>query len=260
MNTRIVILLSFLFSSFFAAGCGKGNQIIQDVRARTYTSEQGEERLELVTVWSSGSVQIPTITLPVLNPKHWDQNFGSITVQPMFPSGLSVGVDLNFAEIAKIDGDDATLPNQTAVPINGATVIGFPVKDSGAKVYVGLSDEVAVLGFAVPIQEFDKIGQKTGKANFFLPFSFPYIKGTGGLYAGPESNESGVALFVDVGDALGKVRSKSVELAVAQKAGRFARSRKPVEFQEQLLSPHNEDVVKRELYRLHKRRAKLHLN
>jgi hypothetical protein len=206
---------------------------------------------------------------------------GSVSLKEVFPAGTEISIGLNLSELADVDADDALLPNGTSIPIGGlgnTPIIGLAVGKTAARAYFALGSGVALLGFAIPIREFDGIGRSMGKANAFLPFEFGPVRGTGGLFGGPNPGQTGPGLFVDIGPLLeNMVQNQSPSLAAGIGSAQSALSsgpdtgvsrildamnrgaRRNVSFRAQYLSAEADNRMKRGLYELHRRKASLHV-
>jgi hypothetical protein len=211
------------------------------------------------------------------NPEDTSQIIGSLSLKEVFPKGAEVTIGLDLTVLADLDSDNALLPNGTSIPIGGlgdTPIIGIPVADTAAKAYFALGSGVAVLGFAVPIREFDEIGRRTGRSNLFLPFDFNVIRGTGGMFCSPNPGKTGLGLFVDIGPlikGLGGSSSRSPEgVGVAQGAlssgshngvARVLAAMQDgsgpgrAQFYERRMSNSADQNLRQGLYNLHRRRA-----
>lgn len=263
-----------------STGCGK-NELLKSASGKTSTFDNGNLGVTLTTVWDTGDVSVPAVQFPIPNPNDTSQKIGSLALKPVFPTGAEVEIAIDFTSIADIDADDALLPNGTSIPIGGlgdTPVVGIPIADTKAKAYFALGSGIAVLGFAVPIREFDEIGRNTGQSNLFLPFEFFNVRGTGGLFAGPRTMQTGLGLFADIGkliqeavapaartiDGVGVAQSSlssgasqngAAKVYAAMQDGSGPRR---AQFHTRRMSRRADQNLRQGLYNLHRRRAVAH--
>ena len=272
-------VLAITALSVAMTGCGK-NELLKSASGKTVTMDNGNLAVELITVWDTGDVGVPALQFPIPNPNDTSKTIGSLALKPVFPKGAEVTVGLDLTSIADVDSDDARLPNGTSIPIGGlgdTPIIGIPIADTHAKAYFALGSGIAVLGFAIPFREFDEIGRNTGQSNLFLPFEFFKIRGTGGLFAGPRTMQTGLGLFADIGqliqDAVAPAARTVDGVAVAQSSLTSANSTGAARvlaamrtgtgpgrarFLERRMSSRSDQNMRQGLYRLHQRRTVAH--
>ncbi len=279
-SIRLLSCVALSITAALGSGCGK-NQILRDVSAKTQQSEAGHVSVEITSVWDTGNIRVPAVTLPIPDPNHPSITIGSVSLKEVFPSGAEISVGLDLTELADVDSDDALLPNGTTIPIGGlgdTPVIGLKVGDTAARAYFALGSGVALMGFAIPIREFDGLGRSMGRSNAFIPFQFGDVRGTGGLFSSPDSGQTGPGLFVDIGpllQSLAKPKPPSVEgigstkgalssgapdNGVEQVLAAMNRGQQQASphFYERKLSRRADENMKRGLYELHRRGTSIH--
>ncbi len=268
MNTpiRTLAAVATVFAtSLLTTACGSGS-IIQDVKVRAYT--EGEELYgELKAQIQSGQLQIPSFTLPILDPRDPSQVLGSIGTRPVLGGGSELELDVNVSRAAKLQGADGrTLPNGIAIPIGvpgDVPVVGLSA-GSRSRVYLAFGEGVAMLGVAVTIREFDGIVQKVPiPLNLFPKFKTKEgIEGVAGIFTSPVPGESGIAIFADVSKALhqdpvgmadGLARALGVHTDDAPKISGKSR----LKIRSVLPSVENESRIYEGLYRLDRRKSSL---
>jgi hypothetical protein len=221
VKIHIILLGLFLLTS-----CGKnGSQLVSDVKVSTQLVNQ-EVWVNVNAKFDLGNTALPSITLPVANPKNPSQIFGSISMAPTFDGKNQVGVSVNFTEALKIQGGIATLPNGTGLPVGGLNnvdVIQLNIPNTLARVYIALDKGVALAGFAIAIKELDSIGSSIGGINLFPRFNINNVIGIAGVFTGSQSGQTGLALFVDLSSVLNQqmLNNTPTNLTVGEIAGQM---------------------------------------
>lgn len=213
----------FLFASGLvlttglSTGCGKGGGIgslVQDVQVKTY-EQDGELLGELRAQLTTGALILAGLDLPIVDPKKPGKVYGHVTINNNFGGGggSELAVQLNLSQILNAAPMQSTLPNGTPIPVGGlggAAVVALPVGSTGARVYVGLGTDVAMLGLALPFRQFDQIGQYVPGINLFQPFSSNKINGIVGIFTGANAGQNGLALFADLSGLIHKTEKTKV--------------------------------------------------
>lgn len=198
--TSSLLLLALLFT-----GCGKDGQqqdIVKGVDVLT-SLEDGDVYLSLAVLVKIGTANLTSITLPIYN--YTDPNspkYGEISFKPTMEPGVNeIKVKFNMTFAAQVSGGYAKLPNGAELPIGGldeSDVVQLEVEKIHSRIYLALQQKRALFGFAVAIQEFDRLNGKIPGANIFLGFDIKGVLGTVGLFTGDEAWESGLAFFLDI--------------------------------------------------------------
>ena len=204
----VTVGLAALTLSLGLVGCGQnGENIVRDVSVRTYV-QNNDVYVEVLTVIDTGNAHLPSIQLPIFDPRNPGKVYGSVAIREVFAGGggAEIGIAANLTTITGVQGlNDPTLPNGTPIPVGGlgnTPVIKLSISQD-SKIYAAYNPGVALIGAALSLKEFDQIGQRIGGVNFFPSFSFPNgIRGIAGIYTGQNSHQNGLALFVDIGPAL----------------------------------------------------------
>lgn len=204
-----------LATALAATGCGKGGggigSIVNGVQVRTY--EMGGDLWgEMKANLSTGALILTGLNLPIIDPKNPGVILGNVAITSgtcgsAFCSASDLALSMNISKVLKTGLVSNTLPNGTAIPVGGigdTAIIALPLKNTGARLYVGLGKNVALLGIAMPFREFDKIGQYVPGVNLFQPFGSEKddVRGIVGIFTGAGAGQNGLALFVDLSKAL----------------------------------------------------------
>ncbi|OFZ56710.1 MAG: hypothetical protein A2428_05665 [Bdellovibrionales bacterium RIFOXYC1_FULL_54_43] len=262
MNRRMTITM-VAGLALFMGGCGQNNSqnnLVKDVQLRTF-EQNGASYVEVASLFNTGATQLASFELPIFNPEKPSEVYGRIAVRQVLTgnaTGFELGLAVNLTEVAHLNLVDKYLPNGTPIPVGGlgnTPVIGVPVGGSGARIYVAYGPNVALIGAALPIREFD--GMTDAPVNVFPMFEFGEgVRGIAGIFTGTEKKQSGIALFVDAGPALNPAPITSKLLAgdgavraPAASALKFKSIRAPSDETYQ---------VNYRLYKLNKKRAVLH--
>lgn len=195
-----------LFLLFILTACGQqsGSQLVSDVKVATNLVNE-QVWVDVKAKFDLGNTMLPSVTLPVVNPKNPSQQYGTISMAPTFDGKNEIGIAVNFTEALKIQGGPASLPNGTSLPVgglNGVDVIQLNIPNTLARVYIALDQGVAMAGFAIAIKELDQIGSTIGNINLFPSFKIEKIIGIAGVFTGTASGQTGLALFVDLSSVL----------------------------------------------------------
>lgn len=254
-----------LFGTLAMSGCGKGgagSSLVQNVSVKTYDINN-EAYVEMAAILNTGNIQLPAIQFPVMHPKK-NEVLGTLALKPALPSGTELNLAVNLNKAVGLDaGNGGTLPNGTGIPVSvgGAGVIGLPIGNSGSKIYLALSQNVAVMGAAVVISEFDRIGSKIGGVNLFPTFNFGKgIQGVAGIFAGAQPGSSGIAVFVDASSVIPKAPTQIAAqpaMVAALNLRTLEAGPAKVEFKAQKPSSKRYNTLMNELYKMHSKRARV---
>lgn len=197
--------------ALLASGCGNSSgslgSMVEGVTVKSYQLN-GDLWAELTATLSTGSFVLAGIDVPVVDPHNPNIQYGRITLQSAFcqpghvcTGGGDLSLQINVTQAIHLSFVDPTLPNGTMIPIGGLNttpVIALPIGSTGARVYVALSDGVALLGAALPFKQLDSVGQYVPGTNLFFPFSFSNVNGLVGMFFGAQTKQTGIALFADL--------------------------------------------------------------
>lgn len=198
-NRRSLWMLAFIV---VASGCGK-NPLLTEPHLKTY-EQNGDQYLEFGALIQSPFAGLPEFEKPLTNPQNPSQVYGKISIKEASPKGHQLVITGNMDAIGQGYTGPATLPNGRDLPVQNlepGDVIALAVPSTLAQIYFGVTEQATIIGFAVPIKEFDTIGNFAPNLNLFPAFTDPKtgIGGVGGIFTGKESGQSGLAFFVDFG-------------------------------------------------------------
>ena len=206
-NQKIPAIIALTISSAMVTACGGSNdpKFVKGAKVQTY-NQDGQGYVELQATLDSGQAQFPAFELPIIDPNYPDVIYGKISIRDtLIPGESALGISVNVSAVANYPLADPYLPNGTPLPISGleaTNVIAVPL-DYGIRVYAALASNVVVLGAAIPIAEFDKVGAAACPVNFMPGFNLGGgIRGIAGVFAGCNPGESGVGIFIDGSGAL----------------------------------------------------------
>ncbi len=261
-----------LGSALVISGCGKsgdGLKLVKNVQIKTF-EQDGDAWAEMIATLDTGNIQLPAIDFPIGNPKNPGEQIGNVSIKPVISgSGNDLGLSVNLTKALKdAMPSDGNLPNGVAIPVGGlggSTLIGLPIGNSGSKVYLALGPQTAVLGAAVVIKEFDKLGKTVGGLlNIFPTFKFGNnIKGVAGIFTSASPSQSGIAVFADASSVLGATKMQSLMASTGRAASTLRVSSASVEVSEkayfvaQTPSKSKREKLYNELYRMHKAKARV---
>ena len=198
-----LILPIFLAGSLLISSCGKNPEqgIVKDVDIHTELRE-GDVWLTLGAVFKLGAASLTDISFPVVDPQDSSIKYGEVSFRPQEEEGLNeIRLSFNLSSAAQVEGGLAKLPNGEDLPIAGvdtSNVLQLDIAQINSRIYLALNSEQTVLGFAIAIKEFGKIGDTLSGANLFLGFDIKGVIGSVGLFTGDEPLENGLGFFVDL--------------------------------------------------------------
>jgi len=189
------------------SACGS-NGFVSDAKVSTSTID-GEIYANLEVTMQTGGVVLPSIQMPIWNPNNPMEQYGTFSLSPVFGSSQTVvNASVNLSKTGGVTGTDGRyLPNGHLIPVGGISntaVLAIPVGGDGLTIYLAFSETNAMLGFAIPIQEFDSVSRYIGGIDIFPGFNFKNgVTGVAGIYTSPAGvNKNGLALFVDFSSLL----------------------------------------------------------
>ena len=129
--------------------------------------------LGLVTELNLGGLQMTSIELPIHDPKSPGEYYGKFRLSSDIVTLNSVvEIDLNFSKLAQVQGSfEPTLPTGEPLPFRGLEneeIIEFEVPQINSKVYIYVTKDTVLIGFASTIKEFSKAAPYLGGADLFL--------------------------------------------------------------------------------------------
>jgi hypothetical protein len=265
LYSKAPVVLALVLSSFAVTACGKQVKFVKDVQVQTYLADQ-DVMARLNATLDTGKLQIPGITLPIINPKKPGVTYGTIGFAPALGGGSELRLDIDVTKAAGVEGMDGDrLPNGSPIPVGGlgdTPVIGLQV-GANSKVYVAVGPGVALLGVALSIPQFDVIGSKIPiPVNLFPTFQLANgIKGIAGIFTGSRPGTSGVALFADASAALQKSSPQTTTVLSDLRAVDGARIQVQAKSRLYFIPPQpsieHESAVQMGLYQLNRKRTRI---
>jgi hypothetical protein len=262
-----------------AQGCGSGatsaSNYLTDITVTSY-EQSGDVWASLSAQLNTGNMELMSVTIPVLDPKNKAIEYGTVAIAAnlcgsatICAGGGTLTVSVDVSAITKITTSSNLLPNGTALPLGSAAdaaTIGIPIGSGGAKLYVAMSNGVAVLGVALPFSGLNTVGTYVPGVDIFDVFTIGKITGDVGIFTGSEADETGIALFADLSgviDTGGTTTAAPVTGAVVHETAKMeervasVEAPAPITFQEVKPSKGDENSVYYELYRASNRHTKL---
>jgi hypothetical protein len=199
--------VSVVFLLLSLASCGKNgtNQFINSVKVESSVRD-GDVYVDLSAIMNLYGLSMTAIEVNVIDPDDPEKIYGVLKILPTLDKRTQILLGVNLSDAANIPGGgEARLPNNSPVPIgglDGVEIIQMAVSDIQARIYLGLSEKSLLLGFAIPIKEMDSASRYLGPVNIFPGFEYKGYRGMVGIFTGKESNQSGVAMFMDLSPVL----------------------------------------------------------
>lgn len=274
---KMTLILIFGLFHLLLSACGSSSWV-KDATIRSYP-KNNDIYAEISAYLDTGAMSLPAIQLPIFNPQQSFNELGLFSLRPSFASGISteLSIAINLTEVARLNrAGQALLPNGNPLPVAGyssQSVLQFSVGGKSTQVYVSIdsSKGQGLIGVAVPIRQFDQLGQYAPGVNLFPTFTLGNgVRGSFGIFTGLSSGQNGFALFLDMSQLL---QDPQVQTALAQVAApssglsaAFAQNKlepsaqhEPIEFYDQAPSNSKQRAIEQGLYRLHQRSTKLEL-
>jgi hypothetical protein len=204
MNFKSLVLLAM--TGFVFMSCAKINNVVLDANLKSYVIEE-DMWVDADATVNLGKLSLGAIDLPIVNPRNKERVFGQIVIKPRLDSTTSdISLKVNISEIAMLPATDlATLPNGAELPvagIDGQKIVELEIDQIRSKVYIGISENMAILGFAVVIKQLDRLDGAV--QNLFFRFNVKEVVGVVGLFASKEEKQSGLGFFVDLSDIISR--------------------------------------------------------
>lgn len=189
-----------LFSMMSMTSACSNSQFLKSMNVSVTNDSGGASYVNLSSEVNLGNVYFDNITIPVNSPKTQEE-LGKITLGTA-PSGRGlIMMSLNATTIAHGDaGLGSTLPNGRPLPARlGANndITGIPVLKYSRAYLGGDLQSNIVIGVALAIRYLDgAAGNLPSPGNIFFSQTFnANLWGIGGVYASPDPNETGIAVF-----------------------------------------------------------------
>ena len=185
--------------------CGKNSQFVTGAKA-VLEDLNGEQWVGVSAALNTGLATMPTATIPI-----YDKTQQKVLMQVTLGStgGASpktlVGLTANLNRLDELPqclGNANALPNGTSIPLvaPGTRIYCVPINNQTGRIYLApkVETQELILGLALTIKEFQKIGQRNGTINLFLPFDRQQLSGVYGFFTGSQATQSGLGLFFDL--------------------------------------------------------------
>ena len=204
------MLKALVFMGLLATlvSCGKNpqNRIVDHVYLETVNQEK-DLWLNLTTELNLGGLQMTSLTLPIHDPQNPGEYFGELSFSSDITTFMSVvQLKVNFSKLSRVEGSfSPSLPTGDPLPfrgLEGEEIIEFSVPQINSKVYVYVSRESVILGFASTIKEFSRAAPYLGGADLFFGFNKNNIRGSVGFFSSSDTKETGLGLFADLSQVI----------------------------------------------------------
>jgi len=192
-----------LGATLLFVSCGKNPEqdIVKDVDVYTELRD-GDVWVNLKANFKLGEASLTEISFPIVNPDDNTIRYGEISFTPLAEAGYNeIALSFNLSASEEVQGGVASLPNGSELPIagmNNGDVLQLAIDSINSRIYLGASESMTVLGFAVSIAEFEKLGDLINGANVFVGFNIKEVLGSVGIYTGDQPLKNGLAFFVDI--------------------------------------------------------------
>lgn len=244
--------------SFFAVSCGSSSSNVLNGVTVSTQKVNDDLWMSFAADINLGAMSFGSVSLPIMKPKTQTQ-VGQLELISGFNGVNQLKVSVNMSQFVDVNTSMARLPNGNAIPMiaNNQTIAVDIGK--GAKIYLTLSETVTAIGVAVPISEFDKLGQSLPGLNFFPIVTQGNIVATAGIFTGLNAGQNGIAVVADLSKVvnLGQLIPQDASLLAVQ-AEQAPESIK-LNYQSQSGSQAQKAKLDQMVYELHKKRAVLRM-
>ena len=261
MINSFLKLLTLVLISLFVSACGQGRpQVVTGIQVQSSVQNQ-DVIIALKADLNLGNMMFPSVTLPIIHPRG-QTIIGSVDLLPVLGGANQIKISVNVSALSDIHASQAFLPNGNAVPLiaNNPT-ISIPL-GAGAQLYLTIGANAVALGVAVPIKQFDGIGNAVGAINLFPVFAIDKVVGAAGIFTGSQSGQNGFALIADITQYV-NMQNIFVPQAAADlmKMGLVQDGQPSIklDYKTQAPSKFKEDRINSMIFDLHRRKAKLQL-
>jgi len=248
----ITLVMLVLFGS-----CGKQPQVITSVQVQT-AQVQNDLWLSFYADLNLGAMTFPSISLPVIHPRTLE-SVGSVELGQAAGSKNYIKLSANMSALAELRATQGKLPNGNMIPLianNPTITVNLP---SNAKLYITLSETVTAIGVAVPIRQFDQIGQSVPGVNFFPVIGIGQVVATAGLFTSRNVGQNGIAVVADVSQLVSTqdiYSSQIVPLAQNQET----LNQVQLDYSSQTPKENHVNRINKMIYDLNARKARLSLH
>jgi hypothetical protein len=274
MNSKSFLTKSLVFLTlvFTLVSCGKDQQqFMKDIHIATY-SQDTDVYVSVDAKLNLGAMQLPAISLPIKNPKT-GVDLGLVEMGVVAGGSNFLKLAFNLSSVTNLSASKGQLPNGNSLPLIATNqVIEIPIGGNKAiKLYISFVDGAQAIGIAVPIKSFDGIGGSVGNTSLFPIFSIENVLGSAGLFTSSTAGQNGFGVFVDLTNILNDVlkrelaaRTSHLEVGVRSFArSRFASSissiKGELDYSAKTVSSRKKRKINKRIYRLHRKRTRLHL-
>ncbi|MEI7973734.1 MAG: hypothetical protein WCH11_05135 [Bdellovibrio sp.] len=187
--------------------CGKSSKIFDEFQTRTELDLNQNLWLQAKLKLQLGLLVLPNLEVPI---QTGGRQLGVVKLSS--PDRLSIEANLTALSRDQLQILDR-LPNGDPLPVSGLDrVYGIPI-GSKSLVYFASQAQNTLLGLALIVPELDRIVAKLPlPAGFWLPLNSSLTsKGVAGVFSSPQTNSSGLGLFVS--QSLSLIPNKEVSAA-----------------------------------------------
>lgn len=248
---KSLVLLGTLLS-FVSCGSKSGGMLKNvDVETELY---DGEVFVSIDAELGIGNLIMPNVVIPIHQPDT-GLEVGAVSMITAANGKNELGIDLNLSALTDYRANQATLPNGNILPLIGDNVAIVVPISSSADLYLSMVDGSVVVGVAVGISSFDKIGSKLGTTSLFPIFNQGGRVSAGGVYTSNQAGLNGFGFFTDIS---GNLETDMLDALVSIQMEQDGASLKAKSIEPRSSRTHSK--LNYELYKLHRKRTKLKLS
>jgi hypothetical protein len=258
--------MGLVFGAFLAlSACGGGSgSFVTDVQLKSY-EVNGDVFAEMTATIDMQGMTLPPLSFPISDPSNPAMTIGEFAraQNPANPAEAIMTMRMDLTQVAalKSAGGPALLPNGTLIPLagyNASDILEFSAFQDLIKIYISLdtTQNRAMMGVAIPIQELNSIMSFGAGANLFPQFNINGVSGVYGVFTGNYTGQNGVALFVDMSSLL---TNPTVRTAVGSTSATPIMTA-PMALTPQMISEQQREAIQNHLMNLAIQRTQLHIN
>jgi len=203
---KIGLAVAFCAVALLQVGCGiNPTKWVKNIEP-SITTVNGDNLVTVKLTLDTGSILLPSFDFTLWHPSNPNASYGTFSFTDGL-GGTDVELVVNASTIANLPKALGTLPNGDIIPVkddnNPVPTVTLKAGQTNINIYVLFDDGKALVGFAIPIAQLDKVGNFLGDLSFFPGYKFNNgIIGTAGLFTSSLAGQSGIGVFADLSEVL----------------------------------------------------------
>ena len=250
--------ITIVMLSLFAISCGSSgtSNVLNGIKVETQTVND-DIWMSFTSDINLGAMSFASISVPIVHPKY-QMPVGQLELISGLAGVNQLKVSVNLSELTDVESAQARLPNGNMIPLianNQAIAVNI---GNGAQVYLTLSETVTAIGIAIPIKEFDSLGQSLPGLNFFPIVNQGEVTATAGIFTGAPG-KNGIAVVADVSRVVNLGKLMPSEISTFALQAEEVQDAVKLDYRSHSGSSSQKAKLDRMIYKLHQKRAILRM-